>query len=84
MSNASADADGGSGALRDRDEVLEMLDEAHRKATNGRVYDAEAERVRQGWVRAFAYTAGQYRQLRKDQQLDEIEERLSAIEEADP
>ena len=69
---------------RERDEVLNRLDdaleEAHRKATSGRVYDAENEKVRQGWLRTVGYLAGQYRQLLKDRQLDEMNERLERIE----
>lgn len=70
---------------RERDEVLNRLDdaleEAHRKATSGRVYDAENEKVRQGWLRTVGYLAGQYRQLLKDKQIDEMNERLERIEE---
>lgn len=69
----------------DRDEMLDLLEsgvrEAHRKASSGRVYDAENERVRQGWIRVLAYSVGQYRQLRKDKDYDEMEERLERIEE---
>lgn len=69
-----------------RDVMLSLLDdgiqEAHRKATSGRVYNPESERVRQGWIRVLAYAAGQYRQLKKDKDLDELDERLTRIEEA--
>lgn len=56
--------------MPDRDEVVARLDEAmeeaHRKAMNGRVYDAEAEKVRQGWLKTVGYLANSYRQLMKD------------------
>jgi len=69
----------------DREEVLNLLKdgmrEAHEKVTSGRVYDAENEKVRQKWIRTLAYTAGQYRQLKKDEDLKELDERLSELEE---
>lgn len=69
----------------DRDEVLARLDdliqEAHRKASTGRVYDAENERVRQGWFRTVGYLAGQYRQLKKDGQLEEMQAELDLLKE---
>jgi len=70
----------------DRDEVLNMLEdgleEAHRKVESGRVYDAQNEKVRQGWFRSLGYLAGQYRQLMKDKDLEEMNERLKRLEEA--
>jgi len=72
-------------AAPSRDEVLGQLEdgmqEAHEKVTSGRVYDAENEKVRQGWIRTLAYTAGQYRQLKKDEDLEELDERLRELEE---
>ena len=69
----------------DRQEVLSLLEdgisEAHEKVTSGRVYNAEHENVRQGWIRVLAYAAGQYRQLMKDKDLEEMRQRLEAIEE---
>lgn len=68
----------------DREQVLSLLDEAlaeaHRKATNGRVYDPETEKVRQGWFRAFGYLAGQYRQLMRDRDLEALAERVEHLE----
>lgn len=72
----------------ERSELLDILDEgiheAHRKAVSGRVYDTENEKVRQGWFRTLGYLAGQYRQLKKDEQLDELSERVDRIEEQQP
>jgi len=69
----------------DRQEVLSLLEdgisEAHQKVTSGRVYDESNEKVRIQWIRALAYAAGQYRQLMKDKDLEEMQERLEAIEE---
>lgn len=39
------------------------LDEAHRKATEGRVYDPENERIRIEWLRAYTEAIAEYRQL---------------------
>lgn len=68
-----------------RDEILDLLEdgiaEAHEKVTSGRVYNPENEKVRIQWIRALAYAAGQYRQLMKDRDLEEMEERLQRIEE---
>lgn len=69
----------------DREEVLSLLDdlirESHDKAMNGRVRDAENEKVRQGWFKTVGYLAGQYRQLKKDQDLDEMKEDLELLKE---
>lgn len=70
-----------------RDEMLDLLEdavrEAHRKVESGRVYDAENEKTRIQWIRALAYAAGQYRQLLKDRELDELRERIEALEDVD-
>ncbi|MFU8870236.1 hypothetical protein [Natronococcus sp.] len=69
----------------ERDEMLALLEdgieEAHRKVKSGRVYDAENEKVRIKWIRTLGYVAGQYRQLIKDRDLEEIEERLEDLEQ---
>ena len=68
----------------DREEMLELLEdgirEAHQKVESGRVYDAENEKVRIQWVRALAYAVGQYRQLVKDKDIEEMNERLDRLE----
>ncbi len=33
------------------------------------------------WIRALAYASGQYRQLKNDESLDEMAERIQALEE---
>lgn len=80
-----AESDDDAPTPPDRDDVLAMLDEAieeaHRKVTSGRVRDAENEKVRQGWIRALGYAVGQYRQLKRDKDLDEMKERLERLEE---
>ncbi|MDG5821846.1 hypothetical protein [Natronococcus sp. A-GB7] len=78
MTNDSDDVPG-------RDEILDLLEdgiaEAHEKVTSGRVYNPENEKVRIQWIRALAYASGQYRQLIKDKELEEIHERIEALEE---
>lgn len=80
--SADTSQDGpGSGDLfddvADREDVLALLedaiDEAHRKACgSGRVYDPGNERVRQGWLKTLGYLAGQYRQLLRDEDLEQM------------
>ncbi|RBI58309.1 hypothetical protein DMJ13_27315 [halophilic archaeon] len=85
-SDSSSEQTPDVGGAPERDEVLSMLEdgleEAHRKVESGRVYDAENEKVRQGWFRTLGYIAGQYRQLMKDKELEEMNERLERLENA--
>ena len=83
-SNASAGAEPDD----DHDEynaLLEELDvaieEAKRKVEQGRVYDADNEKVRIKWIRALAYAANVRRQIMNDRDLQELAERIEAIEE---
>lgn len=83
----SAGADTGSSEIphtSDREEMLDLLEdavrEAHRKVESGRVYDAKNEKVRLQWIRALAYAVGQYRQLVKDKDIEEMHARLDALE----
>lgn len=77
---ASADADD----LPERDEILDLLEdgirEAHRKVKQGRVYDAENEKVRIKWIRALAYAANVHRQIQNDRDLEELSDRLDRLE----
>lgn len=74
------------GPLAGREDVLRMLedamDEAHRKVESGRVRDAENERVRQGWFRVLGYLAGQHRHVLKDKELEEMQEEIELLKEA--
>lgn len=69
----------------DREEVLDrledVLDEAHRKAINGRVRNAENEKVRIQWIKAVGYLAGQYRQLVRDKDLEELQAEIEQLKE---
>jgi len=85
--NASADAtpdpDGGD---TDYEAMLDTLDvaieEARRKVENGRVYDAENEKVRIKWIRALAYSVNVRRQVTNDRDLEELGERIEELEES--
>lgn len=90
--------DSASAGARDRDEdadperaadyerMLEVLDvgidEALRKVENGRVYDAENEKVRVKWIRALAYAVNVRRQVTTDRDLEDLSERLERLEES--
>jgi hypothetical protein len=58
------------------------IDEAKRKVEQGRVYDADNEKVRIKWIRALAYAANVRRQIMNDRDLQELSERLERLEEA--
>ena len=77
-------ASAGASELPERDEILELLEdgirEAHRKVQEGRVYDAENEKVRIKWIRALAYAANVHRQIQNDRDLEELSERLEHLE----
>lgn len=78
--NASAGA-----GHEEYDDLLEQIDvaleEAKRKVDQGRVYDAENEKVRIKWIRALAYTANVRRQIMNDRDLQELAERIEKLEE---
>ena len=84
----SAEASAGAGVDDDRDEydeLLETLDvaiaEARRKVESGRVYDADNEKVRIKWIRALAYAVNVRRQVTADRDLEELSDRIEALEE---
>lgn len=83
MSEADS-ASAGAKELPERDEILELLEdgirEAHRKVKEGRVYNAENEKVRIKWIRALAYASNVHRQLQNDKDLEELSERLDQLE----
>lgn len=82
--NASADTREGE-AGEGYDEMLDTLDvaiqEAKRKVDSGRVYDPDNEKVRIKWIRALAYAVNVRRQVTNDRDLQELAERIEAIEE---
>lgn len=62
------------------DDLEEVMDEALRKFTNGRVRDEGKERVRQQWLHAYVKAATEYRQLISDIEAKEQEERIERLE----
>ena len=56
------------------------IEEAERKIDSGRVYDAEKERVRQGWIKALAYVVNVRRQVTNDAELQELSDRVEQLE----
>lgn len=68
----------------EREEVLEdlesVMNEALSKVTDGRVRDAENEKVRQGWVRAYTSAVAEYRRLVADLDEKETRERIGRLE----
>jgi len=83
--SAGAREDAGSDEVGDYEWMAEQLDdaieEARRKVENGRVYDAENEKVRIKWIRALAYAVNVRRQLTADRDLEELSERIEEFEE---
>jgi len=85
VTDADADAPVDAVDPGDRDRILELLEdgiqEAHRKVEQGRVYDADNEKVRIKWIRALAYTTNVYRQTLKDRELEQMRDRLEELED---
>lgn len=67
-----------------RDEMIQRVETAMNKALekveSGRIYNPETSRVRIKWIKAVGYLANSYRQLKKDSDMERIEERLEALE----
>lgn len=84
-----ADADAPKVSTSGYDEMLGTLDvaidEARRKIENGRVRDAENEKVRIKWIRALAYAVNVRRQVANDRDLEELAEEIEALKaDVDP
>ena len=83
--DASAGAADGveDGGGSDYEQMIDDLDaaisEAREKVESGRVYDAENERVRQGWIRVLAYATNVRRQVTTDRDLEELAEEVEAL-----
>lgn len=61
-------------------ELDALLDEAMRKVENGRVYDAENERVRIKWIRVACTVIDTRRKVQADRDLEELTERVERLE----
>ena len=71
-----------------RDEILQLLEEAiresHKKAVDGRVYDKDNERIRQGWFQRLGQLANQYNRIldsHDEKQFEELEAKFEALSE---
>lgn len=73
-------------APTDYEKMVSLLDvgisEAARKIDEGRVRDADKEKVRIKWVRALAYAINVRRQLVADRDLEELQADVEALKEA--
>lgn len=73
--------------VADYDEMIDILNvgisEAVRKVDEGRVRSPENERVRIKWIRCLAYAVNIRRQVTNDRDLEELAERLDALESAE-
>ncbi|WP_247010809.1 hypothetical protein [Halorientalis litorea] len=87
--------DANAGARSDAEDTVETVDydsmladldvaieEARYKIENGRVRDAEKEKVRIKWVRALAYAVNVRRQVANDRDLQELAEEIEVLKEA--
>lgn len=85
-SSASAPAREADEDSKSYDELLSTLDvaieEARRKIENGRVYEPENERARQGWIRVLAYSINTRRQVMNDRDLEEMQQEIEELKEA--
>ena len=84
--DAPAPAREGAGdlpAVDDYDQKLELLEdlihEVHEKVMNGRVRDAENERVRQGWHRVLRDHVAEWRKVKNDRDVASIADELEEI-----
>jgi hypothetical protein len=73
--------------MSDRDELIERLDDviasAERKTSGpGRLADESKERLRIKYLRTIIQAASAQRLLLKDRDLDDLAERVEALEEA--
>lgn len=62
-------------------DMQKAMEESLYNAIDGRVRDAENERVRIKWLRAFISAATEYRQLVSDIEAREQEERIERLED---
>jgi len=73
--------------LRNREDLLDVLDEAINQAlykiTDGRLRNMPKEKLKIKYLKATGYLVNMARQLRKDSDLDELEQRLEELENND-
>ena len=72
------------GDLEQLERVLNtLLSESIQKVQNGRVYDAENERVRIKWIRITKDVVAEKRKVVTERKLQELDARLDALEATD-
>lgn len=79
---------GGSAEVSDRDELIDRLDTviarlAYKASGKGRIRDEEKERIRNSYLRTLIQAANAERRLLKDRDLDDLAERVNALENGD-
>ena len=80
-------SDAGEEMTSEREEILEVLAnrirtiQTHLEENDPEPDDMEAQRLQIKWTRTLGYLAGQYRQLMKDTDLDEMEEDIDLLQE---
>jgi hypothetical protein len=83
--DAESRGTGAGGAAGGRDAVLDMLEDAieesHRKVMSGRVTDPEREEARATWHKTLAQLANSYRLMAKDRDLEDMADRVTALED---
>lgn len=85
-STASAHAREPQTAVEEYDEMEavldQLLDEALRKVSSGRVYNAENERVRIKWIRIAKDVVAEKRKVKADRELASLTEDVERLKEA--
>ena len=58
------------------DEVIEFL---HKRALTGRITKPETDKIRISWFKALAYTCSIYSQIKRDVDLDQLNEKIETM-----
>jgi len=58
------------------DEVIEFL---HKRALTGRITKPETDKIRIAWFKALAYTCSIYSQIKRDVDLDLVNEKIETM-----
>lgn len=81
-------SDSRNGTVQIREQMLKKLsgiiDHCENRCISGRVKDQSLERIRQGWATATINGIKAYLSGLKDQELDDIDTRLTALEAGKP
>ena len=85
---AATESDSRNGTVQIRAQMLEKLsgiiDHCEDRCIKGRVKDQPLERIRQGWATVTVNGIKAYLAGLKDQELDDIDTRLTALEAGKP